>query len=382
MSNEMNGGVSKRSLLLLGGLAALALNKDTRRALVQGSRTAWTDAQTTLEGTVKPTLAQGLTQGLAQAQELSQGLAHEAARRGHSAAQLIREEGVPRASSLLSSMLDEVVTVAGGLAGTAGELAGTAQERAGALAGGLADTTQAVTKQGRQQAGRLLSAAQHSAGDTLVGAQGAGKELLATVHDRVSSTLHEVADGAQTRQRRMDRTLKQARRDAERELAAGRRALSPAKLQKAVDRKVAPLQKELARELKVLEKQTRRARRDDRSGGPAGSLTALALIGTGAVVLARVPAARQGILSAVEGVSPEAAQSLRQAGRNARNLIGTAWLERIEENKATPAPGAAQATQAATTGSSAGGAVAPDAPAAARTAAESGKPAGDTKPTN
>ncbi|WP_291430885.1 alginate biosynthesis protein AlgP [Deinococcus sp.] len=382
MRNEMNGGVSKRSLLLLGGLAALALNKDTRRALVQGSRSAWTDAQATLEDTVKPTLAQSL----AQAHERSQELAQEAARRGHSAAQLLREEGVPRASGLLSNVLDEVVTVAGGLAGTAGELAGTAQERAEALAGGLvggvADTTQTVTRQGRKQAERLLSAAQHTAGETLAGARGARKELLSTVQDRVSSAVHEAAQGAQTHQRRMERLLKQARRDAERELVAGRKTLSPAKLQKAVDRKVAPLQKELARELKVLERQTSRARRDDRSGGSAGGLSALVLIGTGVVVLARVPAARQGILKAVEGVSPEAAQSLRMAGRNARNLIGTAWLERIEENKVTPAPGAAQSTQAATTGSTAAGAVAPDAPAAARTAAESEKPAGETKPTN
>lgn len=362
MTSDTTGGVSKRSLLMLGGLAALALNKDTRRALVTGSRDVWSGAQHTLQDTVKPTLAHSL----AQAQERSQELALEAARRGQSAASLIREEGVPRATSLLSSVLDEVAAVAGGLAGTAGELAGSAQERAGTLA----DTTQTVTRQGRQQAGRLLSAAQHSVGDTLADARGAGKELLATVQDRVGSTLHEVADGAQTRQRRMERTLKQARRDAERELRAGRRTLNPAKLQKAIDRKVAPLQKELARELKVLEKQARQARRDDRSGGSAGALVTLALIGTGAVVLARVPAARQGILSAVEGVNPEAAQALRQAGRNARNLIGSAWLERIEEHQATPAPGAAKSTQAATTGASAYGAVAPDAPAAARTKAE------------
>lgn len=374
MTSDTTGGVSKRSLLMLGGLAALALNKDTRRALVTGSRDVWSGAQHTLQDTVKPTLAHSL----AQAQERSQELALEAARRGQSAAHLIREEGVPRASSLLSSVLDEVVAVAGGLAGTAGELAGSAQERAGTLAGSLADTTQTVTKQGRQQASRLLSAAQHGAGDTLADARGAGKELLATVHDRVGSTLHEVADGAQTRQRRMERTLKQARRDAERELRAGRSTMNPAKLQKAVDRRVAPLQKELARELKVLEKQSRQARRDDRSGGSAGTLTALALIGTGAVVLARVPAARQGILSAVEGVNPEAAQALRQAGRNARNLIGSAWLERIEENKATPAPGAAKSTQAATTGGSAYGAVAPDSPAAAQTKAEE-TPKGDSK---
>lgn len=366
MTSDTTGGVSKRSLLMLGGLAALALNKDTRRALVTGSRDVWSGAQHTLQDTVKPTLAHSL----AQAQERSQELALEAARRGQSAASLIREEGVPRATSLLSSVLDEVAAVAGGLAGTAGELAGTAQERAGTLAGTLADTTQTVTRQGRQQAGRLLSAAQHSAGDTLSDARGAGKELLATVQDRVGSTLHEVADGAQTRQRRMERTLKQARRDAERELRAGQRTLNPAKLQKAIDRKVAPLQKELARELKVLEKQARQARRDDRSGGSAGALVTLALVGTGAVVLARVPAARQGILSAVEGVNPEAAQALRQAGRNARNLIGSAWLERIEEHQATPAPGAAKSTQAATTGASAYGAVAPDAPAAARTKAE------------
>ncbi|GAA0511579.1 alginate biosynthesis protein AlgP [Deinococcus depolymerans] len=354
MTSDMTGGVSKRSLLMLGGLAALALNKDTRRALVTGSRDVWSGAQHTLQDTVKPTMAHSL----ALAQERSQELALEAARRGSSAAQTLREEGVPRAASLLGSVVDEVVSVAGGLAGTAGD-----------LAGGLSEGAQQVTRQGSRRAGQLLSAAHRGVGPTLADAQGAGLELLSTVHDRVSSTLHEAADGAQTRQRRLERTLRQARRDAEKDLLSGGRRLKPAQLQRAVDRRVAPLQKNLTRELKVLERQARQARRDDRGGAPGG-LVALAVIGTGAVVLARVPAARQGILNAVESVNPDAAQALRQAGRNARNLIGTAWLERIEENKATPAPGAAKSTQAATTGASAYGAVAPDSPAAARTAAE------------
>jgi hypothetical protein len=55
------------------------------------------------------------------------------------------------------------------------------------------------------------------------------------------------------------------------------------------------------------------------------------------VVLARVPVARQGILNAVGSVSPEAAAALHQAGRNVRNIVGSVWLDRLEEPKAPPA---------------------------------------------
>ncbi|MVN87460.1 alginate biosynthesis protein AlgP [Deinococcus sp. HMF7620] len=369
MTHESTGGVSKRSLLLLGGLAALALNKDTRRALVDGSRNAWTGTQDTLSGTVAPAL---LT-AAAHARDAALQGAHQVSDVVSHTAQTLREEGLPRASALLGSAVEG-----------AGVLAGSAQERALHLAGEAGEATRQAATLGGHRAQQVWQAAQAGAGHTIQDAQSAGRELLATVQDRVGHALHEAADGAETRKRRAERTLRQARRDALRELQSGRKVLKSHQLEKAVAKRVAPLEKKLTQELKLLDKQARHARRDDRHGsGVGGGLVALALLGTGIVVLARVPAARQGILNAVEGVNPDAAEALRKAGRDARNLIGTAWLERIEEEKVTPAPGAARSTQAATTGATWGGAVAPDAPAAAKTVAETEKanpePAQDKK---
>lgn len=386
-NTDATGGVSKRSLVLLGALAGLMTNRDTRRALVDGTRTAWTGTQHTLSDSVKPALLSAAAQAAQIAQETARSGAHTVA----STASSLKDEAAPRASALL----DSVLHAASGLAGQAqevaaravtvgGEGARTLGHEAGRLASDAGVTVQTQAQRGLKRAGQATRPARRAAALTLSDASGAATELLANVQDTVSSTLHEAVDGAEARRRRVERTLRQARRDAERDLRRGKKTLSASQLDRAVSRKLAPLEKQLGRELKVIEKQVRRARKDDRSGGGGGATATLVLLGTGAVVLARVPAARQAILSAVEKVSPEAAQSLHQAGRNARNLIGTMWLERIEEPQATPAPGAAKATQAATTGATWGGAVAPDAPAAAKTAAQDGapKPEGQTKPAN
>ncbi|MXV19060.1 alginate biosynthesis protein AlgP [Deinococcus xianganensis] len=385
-NTDATGGVSKRSLVLLGALAGLMTNRDTRRALVDGTRTAWSGTQHTLSDSVKPALLSAAAQAAQIAQETARSGAHTVA----STASSLKDEAAPRASALL----DSVLHAASGLAGQAqevaaraatagGEGARTLGHEAGRLASDAGVTVQTQAQRGLKRAEKATRPARRAAALTLSDASGAATELLANVQDTVSSTLHEAVDGAEARRRRVERTLRQARRDAERELRSGKKQLSSGQLERAVSRKLAPLEKQLGRELKVIEQQVRRARKDDRGSG-GGTAATLVLLGTGAVVLARVPAARQAILSAVEKVSPEAAQGLHQAGRNARNLIGTMWLERIEEPQATPAPGAAKATQAATTGASAAGAVAPDAPAAAKTAAQDGaaKPDGQAKQTN
>lgn len=326
MTNDAMAGVSKRSLVLLGGLAALALNKDTRRALVSSTRQVWQGAGTTLDERVRPALALAATQ--------AQELAHEAAVRGASTLEGLREETPARAHSLLSSAR----TVAAELAHSAQERAATLREEAQDLGGVQSE-----------HARRALSSARKTAGDTLddvvkpalAQAQGAGLGLLAEVKDRVQDVLGEGADTLEGRRRQAEKLLNRARRSAERDLRAARKDWHPQKLEKAIDRKVAALQKDLGRELKGLEKQARRARRDDRRGGLNGGLLTIALLGGGAVVLARIPAARQGILSAVGSVSPEAAETLHRAGRNVRNIVGSVWMERLEEPQASPAATAA-----------------------------------------
>lgn len=336
MTNDATGGVSKRSLVLLGGLAALALSRDTRRALVDATAQAWHGAGSTLDDRVKPALAQAATH--------AQELATEATRRGAAGLETLREEAPVRAHALLDTARD-----------TAGTLAHAAQDSASGLLG----TAGAATQQTRRHAGKALESARKTAAGTLDDvvkpalsqAQGAGLGLLTGVQERVHEVLGEGADTLESRRRQAEKTVARARRDAEKSLRSARREWNPQKLERAVDRKVAGLQKELGRELKLLEKQARRARRDDHSTGPGGALTAALLLGTGVVVLARVPVARQGILTAVGRVSPEAAEALHQAGRNVRNLVGSVWLERLEEPGAPPA--AAASAQVGTAAASA-----------------------------
>ena len=337
MTNDAMAGVSKRSLVLLGGLAALALNRDTRRALVSGTRQIWQEAGTTLDDRVKPALAQAATQ----AQHLAQELTHEAALRGTSTLDTLREETPARAHLLLSTAR-----------GAAGELAHLAQERAVAVqerAATLRDGAQEVGSVQTEHARRALLSARKSAEGTLddvvrpalAQAQGAGLGLLAEVRERVQDVLGEGTDAVEGKRRQAEKALARARKAAERELRSTRKEWKPEKLERAVGRKVASLQKELGRELKVLEKQARLARRDDRQGGLGGALIPLALLGAGVVVLARVPAARQGILRAVEGVSPDAAESLHRTSRTLRNIVGSVWMEPLEEPGASPAATAA-----------------------------------------
>lgn len=318
MSNDVTGGVSKRSLVLLGGLAALALNRDARRALVGGSLNAWQNAASTVDGRVKPALGSAAGHAVE--------LAHEAARRSVAGLDTLREEAPARAQSLLSAVVS-----------TASDLAGSAQERAS----GLIDEAQPVIAQGSETARRALKTARKSAGRTLDStvrpalsqAQEAGLGLLSGVQDRVQDVIGDGLDTVEGRRRQAERTLARARKEAEKELRSARKHWHPEKLGQAVERKVAPLQKQLGRELKVLQKQAKLARRDDRRGAGAlgGGLTTVALLGVGAVVMARTPALRQGILNAVDAVSPDAAKALHSAGRNVRNVVGSVWLDRMEE---------------------------------------------------
>lgn len=318
MTKSDVGGVSKRSLLLLGGLAALALNRDARRALVSGSQNLWQGAQGTLDDRVRPALSQAATQ--------AQQLAQEAARRGVSTLESVREDGVPRAQSLLG----EALSAASGFASTA---ASTAQERAAHLR----DEAQSLSAEQSKKARKALKAARKNASKTLDGrvkpalvqAQEAGLGLFSEVQDRVQDVIGEGADTVDGKRRQMERRLTRARRDAERELAAAGKKWNGKKLEKAVARKVKPLHKTLTRELKVLEKQAKLARRSDKRGSAlGGGLTTLVVVGAGTAVLARTPALRQNIMNAVDTVSPEAASALHGVGRRIRGVVGDVWVER------------------------------------------------------
>lgn len=385
MSNQNTGGVSPRSLILLGAFAALALNRDLRRGLVVGTRDAARTAQDTYAETVRPAIGQTLgtlreegPHWLEQAQDRAGTLAQMAAAR---AAQL-REEAEDAAEQL---QRDYDRQYAPKLRGLVSDLSDTAEERRRAA--------QKAAKVARKGGSALLSGLQHRAGDlldeagervadtrndarkSLMTAQKVatkkGSALLSEVQDHAGEWIAHAEDALEEGRRDADRRLSRARRQAQKELRRAHRDWDADKLERAVAKKLAPLQKQLGRDLARLEKDAKHrqhALRGESGGsGLSGSAVTLLALGAGAVVLARVPAARKTVLDAVESVNPDAAKSLHRFSRQARELIGSAWLETIEEPKAAPAPAApaaAQGTQAGTTGAAWGGSPAPDAPAA------------------
>lgn len=381
MTNESTGGVSKRSLVLLGAFAALALNKDLRRNLVLGTRQALDSAQSTLDDTVKPALSSAAQQ--------AQHAAAVAAEQAGQTWESLREDGPERAQHLL-----------GNAQGVVGTLAATAAERAAQVRKDAEKAAVQARKDYNKQYAPKLGALQddlldaadertHQARKALKKAQRRGMVALADLGDKASSLRDNALDTLDDQRRDAEHALARARRDAEKELRRAQKNWHPKKLEKAIEKRIAPVHKEVQREFVRLEKEAgRKGRRLEAKLKPApkrsnvgmgSGLTGLALLGTGAVVLARVPAARRGVLNAVEALSPDAAQKLHDFSRQARNLVGDMWLETLDES-APPAAGAAKPTQAATTGASAAAAVEPNSAAAAK---PEQKPADSTdKPKN
>lgn len=366
MNNDRNTGVSPRSLLMLGGLAALAMNKDLRRNLIGGTRDAWEGAQSTLHTTFEDTLKPALHTATEQASHA----AHVAARRSASVLDDLREEVPDRAHTLLGRAHSMV-----------GDLASSAQERVS----DLTDEASDMAEMRRRQAQKAAKMAQKKAARNFAEVQDAGQGLLSSLSSGVHHFIEQAGDELDDRRREARRTLMSARRDAERELRRSRKNWNADKLEKEIARRVAPVHKQVSRELALLEREAQKRQKQGRGAvkaarveherGGLGGLTTVALLGAGAVALARLPQVRRGILDAVDAVSPEAARSLHSYSRQARNLIGTAWLQSVEPEKQTSAPGVAAKTQGGTTGATWGASPAPDSSAAARTQAEQGQDA-------
>ena len=349
MTNEATGGVSKRSLVLLGAFAALALNRDVRRGLVQGTRDTVNTAQGTLDDTVKPALSTA---------------AHHT---GQTVGQLLEE-----ATHTLGSLREEAPGRAQSLLGTAQEVAGTVAATAAARAAQARNDAEKASKRARKQYGPRLSALsddllgsaenmrkeaektakqvrkdyaprlsalsedlrdladdrRHDAQKALKNARKSSRNLVGQLGQQASALLDDVQSDLQDEREDIEYRVNRARRKAERELRRSGKNWNAKKLQKAVDRQVAPLQKEAGKQLARLEKQARQYRREPRRAGVGGSAGTLLVLGGGAIALARLPQARQAIMDAVSSVNPEAADTLRGAGKKIRGVVGDFWIER------------------------------------------------------
>lgn len=335
MMNETTGGVSKRSLVLLGAFTALALNRDLRRSLVQGTREAVSTAQGTLDETVKPALSSA-------AQQAGQTLGHFREEAGDTFSTL-REEGPDRARTLLSTVQEVAGTLAASAASRSAHVQDAARQAAEQAAEEASKRYSTARKEYAPKLGAisedLLEAADERRRDArkaLKQVRKSGTHLLSDLGQK-ASTLVETATSALDDEREdIEYRVNRARRKAEKELRRTRKNWDARKLQKAVDRRVAPLQKEANRQLALLEK---RHRQESRSGSGMSSAAGTVLVlGAGAIALARIPSARQRLMDAVTVVSPGAADGLHSVGRKIRGVVGDLWLERDEPEAATAKP--------------------------------------------
>lgn len=346
MTNPTSGGVSKRSLVLLGAFAALALNRDVRRSLVQGTRDAVSSAQdavntaqvnlhTALDETVKPALSSA-------AQQAGQTL------------ETIREDAPGRAQSLLGTAQEVAGSVAAAAAARAAQARKEAEKaakrarkeygpRLSALSEDLRDTADQARKEAEKAAQRArneyvprLSALgedlRDAADDRRYDAQKAirqarksGRGLIGNLGQKASTLLDDAASSLQDEREDIEYRVARARRQAEKELRRSGKKWNAKKLQKAVDHRTALIQKEAAKQIALLEKRDGRRNRRAAAGGGSGALLVLS---AGAIALARIPAARQTIMDAVSSVSPEAADKLHGVGQQIRGIVGDFWVQR------------------------------------------------------
>lgn len=366
MTNQNTGGVSPRSLILLGAFAALALNRDLRRGLVSGTRDVARSAQETYQGTLE-TLREDGPQWLEEAQSRAEQLAHIAALRAAG----LREEAEDAVQQLQKDYRREYAPKLRGLVGDLGDTADERRQQAEKALGQVRKRGLSLLGDVQDRAEDLRGQAEDTRRDarrSLLQAGKQGAKLVSEVQDRASEWIAHAEDALDEGRRDAERRLNRARRDAQKELRRANRDWDADKLERAVSKKVAPLQKQLGRELARLEKDAAKRRgalSDDSGSAGVGTGAALALaLGAGVVVLARMPQARRALLDAVESVNPDAAKSLHSASRKARDLVGSMWLESMDESKpaaapapaSTTAPAPGKGTQAGTTGATWGGA--------------------------
>lgn len=391
--NENDPGVRGRSLLLLGALSALALNPPARRRLMEGARDLYGTAQEVLDATVKPALVSAASQAGHAAQMVTHKgaetlgtLREEVPTRTQApvqAAQHVAKVTTHKSAETLETLREQVPARAQSLLEGAREVAGTAAGAVGAKAAELTREVRHTAKEARKQVADRRQEAERAARRRQREAKKAGQAgqaLASRAETEVGGWLREAGGSFESRRRDAERLLYRARRGAEKELQARKRDWDAEQFELALARKVAPVQKQTARELARLNQQARKQRRAleaqrraEAHGGWVGGLLTLALVGTGAAVLARVPAARQAILKAAGSVSPEAAERLHRASRQARNIVGTMWLEPLEEapKPVALAPAPAAGTQAGTSGATWGSSPAPGTAAANDSAAAS-----------
>lgn len=329
----MSNGISKGTLLLLGGAAALLMSPSTRRRVVDVAGEAIDGAQTLLEETIVPTAydvaarAGDLTEEARKRALMAQDDLHDYLAEAQKEVERRRRELIHDTADTRRDLSKKAVK---------------AQAQAARSFMGFRHDAEEFAEDARKQAGRKLKEVRKE-----------GRKGLLNLSDMFGE---RVDDG-----RKMV---------AKRAVQAGK---TVHKLDKHARKEIQGYQKEIARLEQQLERQAGSIKRSDiklgnlkqtQRSGMGSLLPLLLLAGAGAVVM--VPSLRKPVEDALEGVSPEAAEYLRKAGE----VAGKFWVEDMP-----PATPSAAAKPAQANASAAAASVAPDSPAAI-------KPAADSKPTD
>ncbi len=321
MSN--NSGISKGTLLLLGGAAALLMSPASRKTVIHAASDALDNAYVLFDETVKP----------------------------------VAKDVAARASDLTDEARKRALVVQDDLQDYLAELQEEVDNRRQTLLQETEDTRRQMSKK-----------AQYAKKDAHRSLQG----LLGTAEEFVDENRRQLSKKANQAQKEARKSWMSLQKDAHHKVQT---------LDKTTRKQLSDYQKEIARLEKQLAKQAVRrdsplqlasVRRKDNSGNSGSVLGAVVplvlLAGAGAVVM--VPNIRNSVADALEGVSPEAASYLRKAGK----MVGSLWIEDMPPY-ATPSPASKPAQANA---SAAAGTPSPDAPAAIKTPAAA-EPA-DAKP--
>lgn len=332
-------GISATNLVLMGGLAALLLDRNLRDRVVGTTRFAARQGRELLEEELVPALGIAATHAERFAREGQRAFydwqEHDAPELA-SRAQGLLETAQERAARLAKEARREWENRAEQAEETYGDLRKDARRTALSLANQGEDHLQAARKQAKRAARQ-------------------GESNLEDLQGAFMGFLSRTGDELEDRRRLMERDLSRARRDVEKELRRSGKKWNAASLEKAVAKRLAPLHKEAEREFARFEKevlkQKRMAERQARAenSGLSGSVVALGLLGAGTVALARMPEARTAVLEGVEKVSPDARHHLERVGRSFKASVGEVWIEGPKEKSAqAPAAPTANKSVAAT----------------------------------
>lgn len=319
-------GISATNLVLMGGLAALILDRNLRDRLVGGTRSAYDQGRELLEDELVPALNVAAHQAGRSARHL--------AREGQHALADWQENDAPELLSRAQSWLGHASDVAA-------RFAQDIQDEWQSRAADAEDAYDDFRKDARRTAARLARQGEDGWNELQKGARRAakqGSEQLDDLQGSFLGFLGRTGDELEDRRRLMERDLSRARHDIERELHRGRKNWDAAKLERAVTQKLAPLQKEATREFARFEKDVLKQKRiaqrqSDAAGSVSGGMVAACALITGGAVLARSPRARAAVLDGVGQISPDARHHLERVGRSFRDSLGEIWVEGPEDKK-------------------------------------------------